>query len=1840
MTKITILSSNGNVFAAPCEHTTNLGLNRKTTAVSRISIVGTTERSSGRREIEGSYARYNKNKREAYKCCNFCCDNSRLQADTSLPITRLKLPEVGSQLIPRTWQESIQPQIATNNLNVTQNPRYSLQHTEAEIYSRNVEQSQNYDSEIIKSSSIFVDFPNYKFMNEFTAVYSKSIITNCRYDYDCCSNRLHALDDSVNANQHTCANEVSSGGFHQICCVSPASGKDKCSSYKTSEMKSKNSRKTRTSVAGTNGIFNTQMYVNTIHYILLILLSLSQVRWTHALLLVESKYLRPADDDFVADGVNNKHYINTSIPSESSNRIATKPGMVVGGVISGGSPSISSGYMDKMKMNNLERSVAAVLKKVAYGTTSTTKRSIPDTSYVPSLTTIATPLLTTLRYAEKTSQQQQINHHHRNYELDLERDHALPTSAPNADILKSNSNPTYPNPNRHHNHERERHRHVINSTPLPSIPNILKKNNGQLPTIPMYPGDIPSYSPPARSFFTPRLPAEFQNPFADKPTLRGTNNEGIAPNTGTYINRRPIPPPSLMPGHERIPFRPPDLAASTGNNSPDVSVALAPTGNNSASNIPLGVSADIDRKKALNTPSRTNVAYGNANVDNTNIGGSIQTMTSDTSKNFYDSTNSQELPLQNNNGPKQHSTRQEVLPSIRRILSGSNGKGDIPEVLLKQATSRPITNYNQPPSSPVVLLDGTNVAQQIDSVEDSGMWSSSNINKSKNSPALSSGTEIYDATKTDSSEHIYTAKTNTFNEHSYGGTNGSGNGSRNGSTSTPSTAAAIGGQLGVNSAAAAAAATSTTSTILSATVGNNPTLSATVGSGNTASDPGSSATSSSTAAAASSHSTWTVAWNIHVYFSVVLFTILAVYSLYKVLTYNKLTHLFSQSYFMCINLVLIVICSARIFYLCYDAYNIHATFNLFISELLLNLPATLLTISFSVLILYLFLKALNHKNNRYSALIRPLTVVVGCGVHVLLCITLHYVESYTLQNQQQQHLLYQQQQQQLLYRRQQQQQLLHQHHHQQQQQQYIAAATTNFLVSATGFNTHSALFLQSAAAAPTTNVIGSTPPPRVLSLICQIIYIFVCLFLGVLYLYLYRILKRILRSKSQNYIHGYQNLSYAIHITIATALLFVLLAALQIFGAISISTTRPLIQQLTAEIDWLQWGYQFSLRLIEISIITLLSWVAGLKTSGGNNGVGVGVNAAANGDARYGVAGGNGGGNVVFGSGTGNHNREKHAHHHFHHNHSNVAGFFLPCTSSSSQEQIDTDYPAVCNANTNLHTYTMRTGKLIYDDSFALNSLSANGQSQLNGVGSSATPTGNRNTSEFQLQTQPTYQRPYDSGSINSAMANHNTSEYGTQSTLAGGGVGACGRYSHEVPQYTDYLTDATTDHYENPNFDLRGSVSGSGFGVSSANPGGVPKFTKTSTTSTTASSSGGSGSSAASQQQMLLLQSDSCYSEPLQEPHTASYDFNNFERPHMGTVGTGPSSDCWSESHAGQQLSRVVDNHKSKREKKMHKTLDRNAYENPERRSSNSTHSCASSRYGGYNSFDRGLYGVRKSGTLNNIVGNGNGGAHMPGIGVMHGRNSSSSSAASSNISAQRISGAQTIALSTDRHLQQQQRGGRGNIPGVARERERNQEREHEHLFSRSSLDRSSTLPQHPHQNSEDDMMLPGSNVERTNLIDNEDGSCIINSNSTTSFCGVHNQMNDTNVGNSKANNPALAKTNTKNTTHSNSFMLPTSYHNHQQKLPSAINTAKQQKRQETTVSTANTYISPTESVAANTGTSNASGTSSTASESASNRSKNSDMLVAEHGFVRFRAIDDMNNAQGVGIHNASVRN
>lgn len=122
-------------------------------------------------------------------------------------------------------------------------------------------------------------------------------------------------------------------------------------------------------------------------------------------------------------------------------------------------------FMEKF---NLEQNLAAIFNKVAYG--GTTKRSIPENSYP--VTTLATPLLTTYRYSDGNNEWLSVDvkkpesprsgfdydrpddsirreeNYETNYGADLEKDHALPTSAPAADILKNNNNKNYENPNR------------------------------------------------------------------------------------------------------------------------------------------------------------------------------------------------------------------------------------------------------------------------------------------------------------------------------------------------------------------------------------------------------------------------------------------------------------------------------------------------------------------------------------------------------------------------------------------------------------------------------------------------------------------------------------------------------------------------------------------------------------------------------------------------------------------------------------------------------------------------------------------------------------------------------------------------------------------------------------------------------------------------------------------------------------------------------------------------------------------------------------------------------------------------------------------------------------------------------------------------------------------------------------------------------------------------------------------------------------------------------------------------------------------------------------------------
>lgn len=324
---------------------------------------------------------------------------------------------------------------------------------------------------------------------------------------------------------------------------------------------------------------------------------------------------------------------------------------------------------------------------------------------------------------------------------------------------------------------------------------------------------------------------------------------------------------------------------------------------------------------------------------------------------------------------------------------------------------------------------------------------------------------------------------------------------------------------------------------------------------------------------------WSFAWNFHIYFATVMFTILAVYSIFKIICYNKFTHLFTQYYFIILHLILVLVCLMRIFYMCYDPYNINNSLPIFLSEILLHIPEIFLSIAFACTILFLLNNSINYKNTCCSFLIRPRTIIIGGGLHLLSCLMLHIFEN--------------------------------------------------------------------------SNTIYRTPQgveKRVLGITCQIIFIMICLTLGLCYVYVYKTLKSVLQKKSHTYINGFQNLYQAIHINLATALLFVLMATWQIIGIIGIKN-----QVNMTKFNWLQYGYQLSLRVIEISIVALISWVISLK---------VGIAALQNEKTD---------GHKISGMG------------------------LFACGAGSSNEQFESDYPAICNTNTNLHTYTLRTGKPIYE---------------------------------------------------------------------------------------------------------------------------------------------------------------------------------------------------------------------------------------------------------------------------------------------------------------------------------------------------------------------------------------------------------------------------------------------------------------------------------------------------------------------------------------------------------------
>lgn len=125
---------------------------------------------------------------------------------------------------------------------------------------------------------------------------------------------------------------------------------------------------------------------------------------THRLLLLITLILFTSLSDFlicVADGVDVTGLIRVSDDENAQQQKLSDLGITSDPLSpvsnSRGNSGTGAGlYPNLEKIGSLEMSIAAVFNKVAYGTT--TKRSIADNVFVPNLTTVPTPQLTTNRF--------------------------------------------------------------------------------------------------------------------------------------------------------------------------------------------------------------------------------------------------------------------------------------------------------------------------------------------------------------------------------------------------------------------------------------------------------------------------------------------------------------------------------------------------------------------------------------------------------------------------------------------------------------------------------------------------------------------------------------------------------------------------------------------------------------------------------------------------------------------------------------------------------------------------------------------------------------------------------------------------------------------------------------------------------------------------------------------------------------------------------------------------------------------------------------------------------------------------------------------------------------------------------------------------------------------------------------------------------------------------------------------------------------------------------------------------------------------------------------------------
>ncbi|XP_051163542.1 uncharacterized protein LOC127282972 [Leptopilina boulardi] len=583
----------------------------------------------------------------------------------------------------------------------------------------------------------------------------------------------------------------------------------------------------------------------------------------------------------------------------------------------------------------------------------------------------------------------------------------------------------------------------------------------------------PSYAPPSKSFFTPPLPPELSNPFADKPTLRGTHYDPHV------VLRRPVPPPSGTPAQERIPIRPKDLVQ--GPSQP---------------------------------PERSIVK-------------SSKTHNLSKEQKSYEASEPEKRNISNEFAPTLH------YPSISRILSGSNGrKQDIPEILLKPLpTKSPVQNI-----APISTTERTTTTSTI---------RTTTMSNSVTNPIIFNlpNTRRQDD---DEDEDDVDRDQKNYNENVF---------------KTENIETVDGERL-----------------LYPQPQPPNPSKEGPIDDDRVIPhrdpfplDP-----------------SWRIAWSLHVYIAAISFTLMALYSIYKIVRFNDATNLFTQSYFLTVHLLLTTVCTLRCFHLFYDANNLSGTLHSSLSGVLMYLPSPMLSTAFATLVLYLTrCSEAPSFNNKYFS---PTSVASYAIVHVVLCISLQI----------------------------------------------------------------------------SSPLLGYHDEAKILPLICQCIYIIVCMVLGLCYMYVYRVIRSQIHITTNKSINNHvaadpmaMALNTAITTSIATALLFILMGSVQLFDCIFGVQERSTLYHHS----WLWWGWQSSVRLLELTMCGLMAWVSSLS--------------------QYPL-------------------REKQLQQHSAH-----SGFALfPCGSSTSTENMDDVlYPAICSTNQAIQNYTMRTGKQVYDDSYPLNTL-------------------------------------------------------------------------------------------------------------------------------------------------------------------------------------------------------------------------------------------------------------------------------------------------------------------------------------------------------------------------------------------------------------------------------------------------------------------------------------------------------------------------------------------------------